>query len=144
MCRDSNLTAVTVEELLKLQERAVLVGANLATLLISLELVEREDLPEDVDLAPAYRRLIRLLPDPQKVGPWLEKARAWSKSREQSEASWALARTRDVHSDGRWAASAAKSLNELRDRHMTEPGVAEETYRMLFAAGLDRSKPDGG
>ena len=130
-----NLSAVPVEELLKLQERAVLVGANLATLQISIELVEREDLPEEVDLAPAYRRLIRLLPDPQQVGPWIEKARAWSKSREQSESSWALLEleTAIQLGDGQYV---QRTLNELRDRHMTEPGVAEETYRLLFAAGL--------
>ena len=129
------LSEVDTDELLNLQERAVLIGANLATLLISLELVERENLPEDVDLSPAYRRLIRLIPDPQKAFSWIERARAWSKSREESESTWALLELETAIQTGE-GSRVQIALNELRDRHMEEPGVAEETYRLLYAAGL--------
>lgn len=130
-----DLKSLAPDELALLQERAVLIGANLATLLLSLELVQRDDLLEEIDLGPAYRRLIRLLPDPQKVDPWIEKARAWSKSREQSQAPWALLELETAIQLGD-GSRVQQTLNELRERHISEPGVADETYRLLFAAGL--------
>ena len=130
-----NLAALSAKQLAELQERTVLMGANLATILIAEQLVTREDLPEDFDLAPSYGRLIRLLPDPESVGPWIEKARAWSKSREESEAQWALLELETAIQRGD-AESVQACVGEIRDKHMNEPGVSEEVYRLLYAAGL--------
>ncbi len=126
---------VAAENLSPLLERTVLMGANLATLLVATEIVEREDLPEDFDLAGAYRRLIRLEPDVGRRLHWVQQARSWSKSQDQSEAEWSLLELEMSIEQGD-PTRVQSLLGELRERHMEEPGVAEAIYKMLYQAGL--------
>ena len=130
-----NLAAVGAEELATLMERSVLMGANLATLMVATELVEREDLPEDFDLGNAYRRLIRLEPDPERTGHWIEKARAWSQARGETDAPWLVLELEQAISFGD-GPRVQSVLNELRDNYMEDRGVAESVYSILYSAGL--------
>lgn len=129
------LSKIPVEMLAPLLERTVLMGANLATLLVAKEIIQRDDLPEDFDLASAYRRLIRLESDHQLSKQWLEQARAWSKSQDKSEAEWSLLEL-EISIEQGDGAQVQSLLGQLQRHHMDEPGVAEAVYKLLYSAGL--------
>lgn len=129
------LAKVPNDKLARLLDRAVLMGAHVATLLVAAELVDRSPTAEGIDLEPAYRQLIRVEPDHHKASNWIEKARGWSKSQQKSEAEWALMELELAIERGD-GPHVQRVLNEIRDRHVQEPGVAEAAYRILSAAGL--------
>lgn len=129
------LTRASDEVLARLLDRTVLMGAQVATLLVAGELVGRGSPAEGIDLTTAYRQLIHLEPDHQRASSWIEKARAWSQSRQKSEAEWALMELELAIERGD-GPHVQRVLNEIRDRHVNEQGVAEAAYQILYAAGL--------
>ncbi|HCK41045.1 MAG TPA: hypothetical protein DHW22_05380 [Planctomycetaceae bacterium] len=130
--------ALTDEQLAKLLDRTVMMGANFSTLLVAEQLASRSAAPgQDV----AYRQLIRLEPNYQKAQQWAEKARVWSKQQQSSLAEWVLLELELSIQRGD-STKVQKMLGEIRANHLDEPGVAESTYRLLHAAGLIAS-PDG-
>ncbi|MCA9229743.1 MAG: SEC-C domain-containing protein [Planctomycetales bacterium] len=141
-----DLSRVADTALAKLLDRAVLMGASLASQLVSEELVGRPQLDESVDAAPGYRQLIRLEADAQRALDWIEKARAWSQNNGSSTAEWALMELEISIQQG-IAERVQRALNEIREKHLNEPGVAEATHRMLSEAGLlappTASRPGG-
>ncbi|MCG8450607.1 MAG: hypothetical protein MI725_13645 [Pirellulales bacterium] len=135
-----DFSQLTDDQLTKLLERTVLMGANFATLLVAGALVDRTQRTEDTDLTSAYRQLIRLEPNYEKAQQWIGQARAWSAEQNRSSAEWALLELelslQRGDSDG-----VQQALGEIRDKHTKEPGVAEATYRLLHAAGLLAAPP---
>jgi hypothetical protein len=129
------LSQLTDEQLARLLDRTTMMGADVATLLVAEELVSRTEHAEGFDLAGAYRQLIHREPDHHKAHLWIEQAKAWSQERGESVAEWALTEMELAIERGD-AALVQQALNEIRDSHMEEPGVAEATYRILHAAGL--------
>ncbi len=123
------------EPLAKLLDRSVLMGAHLPTLLVARELVDRPQLDEGVDLQPAYRQLIRLANNPEHAFGLVEKARAWALSKGLSAAEWTLMELELSIRNG-VAEKLMQVLNEIQEKHVDEPGVAEATHRMLAEAGL--------
>jgi hypothetical protein len=121
-------------QLAQLLDRTVLMGAKFASLLTARALAGREVSPE-VDLAAAYRQLIRLEPKPSSALEWAVQARQWSQARGQSPAEWTLMEL-ELSIERGDAAGVQKALGEIRTAHLEEPGVAEATYRLLYAAGL--------
>jgi hypothetical protein len=129
------LAQASDDELARLLDRTVLMGAQVAILLVAAELVGRTQLAERIDLATAYRQLVHLEPDHQRALGWIEKARAWSRSQGKSEAEWALLELELAIERGD-GLHVQRVLNEIRDQHVNEQGVAEAAYQILYAAGL--------
>jgi len=129
------LAKLSDQLLAKLLDRTVLMGAKFATLLTARELVSREPLAEDVNPTSAFRQLIRLEPDPTQALAWAKQARQWSETQGQSPAEWALMELELSIERGN-AAGVQQALAEIRTAHLQEPGIAEATYRLLYAAGL--------
>ncbi len=116
-------------------QRLAMMGADLAVLMVAQELAGREELDPEIDLKTAFQQLIRLEPIPQQALAWIEKARTWSQSRNESEAPWALLELQlAIESvDGPRVKSV---LEDLSNNHLSEPGVSETMYELLYSAGL--------
>jgi tetratricopeptide (TPR) repeat protein len=136
-----DLSKLTDMQLIKLLERATMTGGNLATLAIAGELVSRPTHEEQLDLSPAFRQLIRLEPDLAQAQEWIAKARTWTAGQNRSVAEWALMELEIAIQRGD-SPNAQRVLDEIRTNHINEQGVAEATYRLLYAAGL--IAPRGG
>lgn len=137
-----DLAKLSDQQLMTLLDRATMTGGNLATLMVGGELVSRTTHDEGTDLTNAFRHLIRMEPDPAKAQEWTAKARQWSKSRNRTVAEWALMDLEIAIQRGD-SATAQRVLDEIRTDHINEPGVAEATYRLLYATGLIGAR-DGG
>ncbi len=136
-----NLSKLSDAQLMKLIERSTMLGANLATLVVAGELVSRPTHEEKTDLSSAFRQLARIEPDLAKAQEWVEKARQWSHANNRSVAEWVLMALEIAIQRGD-SPLAQNLLDEIRMNHINEPGVAEATYRLLYAAGL--ISPRGG
>jgi len=123
---------MAVGPLAELLDRTVLMGANFATLMVAEQLAERT---EASDLTPAYRQLIRLEPNYEKAKLWAEKARAWSALKQNSVAQWVLLEL-ELSIERGDSDGVQEMLGEIRTNHLNEPGIADATYRLLYAAGL--------
>ena len=130
-----DLTKLSEAQLAKLLDRTVLMGAKYATLIVGKELVSRPEIPDEVDLTAAYRQLIRLEPNPTQAFEWAKQARQWSEQKNRSAAEWALMEL-ELSIERGDAPGVQRALGEIRTTHLKEPGVAEATYRLLYAAGL--------
>jgi tetratricopeptide (TPR) repeat protein len=130
-----DLTKLTDAELKKLLQRSTMHGGNLATLMVAGELVSRTTHDPETDLTFAFQQLVQLEPDLAKAQEWVERAREWSKSKNRSVAPWALLDLEIAIQRGD-SARAQNILDEIRSNHINEPGIAEATYQMLYAAGL--------
>ena len=131
----TDLAKLTAAEAAKLLDRTILMGANVATLAVAAELVSRTELDEGVDLVPAYRQLIRLEPNHQRAAEWIAKARSWAEQNEKSPAEWVLMEMELAIERGEGDRLQAL-LNEIREKHINEKGVADATFKILASAGL--------
>ncbi|QDS97583.1 SEC-C domain-containing protein [Adhaeretor mobilis] len=122
-------------QLQKLLNRTVMGGANLATLRVAEELVGRDTVEEGVDLASAYRQLIRAEPAPDRALEWVRKATKWTEASGESAAEWALLEL-ELQIERSDAEGLQQSLNHIREKHINEAGVAEAVYKLLYSAGL--------
>ncbi len=122
-------------QLAQLLDRAMMVGATVALLTVATELVGRETVAEDVDLAVAYRQLIQATPNPRQAYQWIDQARAWSRRQDKSEAEWAVQELELSLKLGD-STRTQQLLNEIRDKHLNTPGVGESVYKLLQEAGL--------
>jgi len=138
-----DLPKIQDKPLARLMDRSVLMGANLATLLLARELVGRSEVADDVDLSRAFRQLIRLELDLSRAYDWIAKARQWAQSKNQSEAEWAIQEL-ELSIERGDARNLQRVLNEIRDRYVEEPGVAEATYQILYQAGLVAPRSEVG
>lgn len=130
-----DFTKLSEDRLAKLLDRTVLMGAKYATLIVGKELVSRPEIPDAVDLTAAYRQLIRLEPNPSQAFEWAEQARKWSEQKGRSTGEWALMEL-ELSIERGDAPGVQRALGEIRTSHLKEPGIAEATYRLLYAAGL--------
>lgn len=128
----AKLSEKTLEHFL---QRLAMMGADLAVLMVSQELAGRAEHDPEIDLKTAFQQLIRLEPLPQQALVWIEKARAWSRSRNESEATWALLELQLAieSTDGPRVKSV---LEDLSQHHLSEQGVSETMYELLYSAGL--------
>jgi len=130
-----DLSQLSDEHLTRLLDRTTMMGADVATLLVAGELIGRESHDTNVDLTNAYRQLIHREPDYKKAQKWIADARAWTREQNKSVAEWALTEMELAIQRGD-GAQVQETLNEIRDNHLEEPGVADATYRILYSAGL--------
>jgi hypothetical protein len=136
-----DLAKLTDWQLNKLLARASMHGGNLAILAVAGELVSRTTHDAATDLTAAFGQLVRMDPDLTRAQHWIAKAREWSKSKNRSVAEWALMDLEVAIQRGD-SAKAQSVLDEIRTTHINEPGVAEATYRLLYAAGLIAPRGD--
>ena len=130
-----DLAKLDDERLAKLLDRTVLMGAKFATLLAAKELVARPELSDKVDLTAAFRQLIRLEPNPTQALDWAAQARKWSEQKSRPTGEWALMEL-ELSIERGDADGVRETLAEIRTTHLNEPGIAEATYRLLYASGL--------
>ena len=138
-----DLSKMADVHLAKLLDRTVLMGANLATLLVAAELAGRTELDEGVDPTSAFRQLIRLEPDHQLAMKWITRARQWALENNLSVAEWAVQEL-ELSIERGDVENLQNTLDEIRSSHLAVPGVAEATYRLLHAAGLVASPEQTG
>jgi hypothetical protein len=86
-------------------------------------------------LGAVYRQLIRSEPDPDRALEWSARAKDWAGRAKQARGEWALLEL-EVQIERGDPKGVQAALDEIRDEHLNEPGVAEATYRLLYAAGL--------
>ena len=98
-----------------------------------------------VDLGPVFRQVIRSEPDPDKALQWTAQAKDWSARATKPAGEWSLLEL-EVQIERGDPLGVQETLNEIRAKHLNEPGIAEATYRLLYAAGLltPRGMPTGG
>lgn len=126
---------LTLDQLEGFFNRATMLGANLAILLTGGEIVARADETPNIDLARVFQQLVRVDPDVARSQEWIAKARQWAEKNHRSVAEWALLDL-ELAIERNDSTTAQQVLEELRTVHINEPGVAEETYRILYSAGL--------
>jgi hypothetical protein len=136
-----DLSKASFDRLMQQFNRAAMTGAAIATLALAQEIVSR-DTP-GVDIGPVYRQLIRSEPDPDQALQWIAKARAWATANKQPGGEWALLEL-EVQIERGDPAGVQNALNDIRANHLNEPGVADATYRLLYAAGLLAPRDPGG
>jgi tetratricopeptide (TPR) repeat protein len=138
-----DLAKVPEDRLMQLFNRASMTGAAVASLSLANELVRRNT--PGVDLAPVFRQLIRSEPDPDKALRWVDQADQWSAASQKPGGEWALLKL-EVQIERGDAMGVQETLNDIRAKHLNEPGIAEATYRLLYTAGLltPRGLPTGG
>lgn len=130
-----DLAKLSDDQLLQLLQRATLTGADLASLVMASELVSRPTHDKHTDLTDAFRKLARVEPNLAKAQDWVSKAREWAKSKNRPTAEWALLDLEIAIQLGD-SPTAQRVLDEIRTEHINTPGIAEATYRLLYAAGL--------
>lgn len=130
-----DLTKLTVEQLGKLRNRATVLAANLALLMLGSELVSRADRAEGIDLTKVFHQLVRTEPNLAQSQQWIVQARQWAEKNHRSLAEWALLDL-EVAIERNDSATVQRTLEELRTVHINEPGIAEETYRILYSTGM--------
>jgi hypothetical protein len=133
------LSKLSTTQLVRQLDRTMLVGGNLAALALGEELVTRED-AEDEAMELAYRQLIRAEPDPERGIQWVERAKTWAQSKHKLAGEWVfLGLQLEVERGNGPGVEAA--LYEIQQKHLEEPGIADATFRLLYAAGLVTSQP---
>lgn len=123
------------EELLSLFNRAQLAGADEAVRQIAEAALERDSLGQVIAREQLYERLVSLEPDPAKALEWLDRARADNNEQGQSCAPWDILELELRVLNGE-IDDANRLVQHLRDEHLSEPGVADQLYRMLYALGV--------
>jgi hypothetical protein len=104
-----------------------------ATLAAAREIVSRESLTDGVD--SAYRQLIRSEPDPDTALAWAAKAKERAAQTGKPGGEWALLEL-EVQIERGDPMGVQAALDVIRTRHISEPGVADATYQLLYSAGL--------
>jgi len=128
------------QSLLIVYHRAVAFQVHDALLRLSQELVSRKELKAESEKANAYRYLVEIEPDSQRVLELIEEGRKITEAAGKSNVSWdfleiniRLAR-QEVQEFGRL-------VQHIRAQHAQEPGVSEALFQLLVELGLLR--PDG-
>jgi len=127
------LQKAPTDRLMQLFNRAAMSGAGVATLAVAEEIVSRDSL--DPGIAPIYRQLIRSEPDPDRALGWTGRAKEWAAKAQQAGGEWVLLEL-EVQIERGDPMGVQAALNEIRAKHLNEPGIGEATYRLLYTAGL--------
>lgn len=126
--------------LLLLLQRATAVTHPLAMRKLGAEVLRREHLKDQVDLAEICGILAELEEDPERALNYISQARQHAEEKEQSSAPWDLAEL-TLHMREGNASGAQQMLDHIRTEHLNEPGVYAQLMQLLAAAGV--IGPDG-
>ena len=104
------------------------------------EVVSREGLAEKVDFAEAYEILSRTTADNQQAVAYLAKAREAALKQGKSPAPYLLTEL-SLQLSRQNAPECQRLMNEIRSKHMKEPGIGQMLFEMLVQHGI--IGPDG-
>ena len=121
------------DRLVQLFNRAAMSGAGVAMLAAAREIIASDSLPEAADAA--YRQLIRAEPNPDQALELAAQAKARAEAAGKPSGEWALLQL-EVQIERGDPLGVQAALDEIRSRHINEPGVADATYQLLYTAGL--------
>ena len=128
------------QELITLFGRATLKNARRALIMFSNEVINREDLPENVDRARAYAALAKNADSPEESLSYYEKAANESRQHNRSPAMYMLSEM-DIRIRMGQSALVQRLIERIQREHGREPGIQETMIRILARYGLIR--PDG-
>jgi tetratricopeptide (TPR) repeat protein len=129
-----DLASATDDELVSLYERAVLAGAPEAILTIARVAIERPPLSDRMTHEELYYRLVSHTTDQPEALRWLERARNDAEASGKSTATWDILEL-ELRVVAGELDEANRLVRHLRDEHLSEPGIAEQLYQLLYAFG---------
>ncbi|TWT88667.1 hypothetical protein Mal64_21540 [Pseudobythopirellula maris] len=135
-----DLTAVSDDTLASLYQRATLAGATALLLRAAAEVVSRPSLAGVVSTDEAFERLISLEDDHERALEWVERARQAAEAQGKSSAPWDIFELELLVMLGK-SEEANTMIAHLRDEHLSEPGVPEQLYQLLYSLGAISDDP---
>jgi len=133
----SRLTAdrLSDEQLLLAHRLAIAYSIRKATRSTGLEIIARESLNGNVDKAAVYGALASTTQDSSEAIKWLQDAQATMRQNKQSPAMWLIAELnwRFLRHEAR---ECERLIQEIRSRHMNEPGIGQMLVELLVRFGV--------
>lgn len=134
-----NMSEVPDGALVELYHRALVVGADAAVSRIAQEAVRRPSLANRIPPADAYRRMISVEADLDRALAIIDEARQTSLSKGESTATWDLTELQ-LHIVSGNGPRFQEVLERIERKHLDDPQVAQELYRILYEAGMIRAE----
>ncbi|MGL4512219.1 MAG: hypothetical protein ACRCT8_03955 [Lacipirellulaceae bacterium] len=132
--RRVDLASASDEDLVSLYERAVLAGAPEAILAVARVAIERPPLADRMTHDELYYRLVSHESDAPTSFAWIDRARREAEGAGKSSATWDILEL-ELRVVAGELDEANRLVRHLRDEHLSEPGVAEQLYQLLYALG---------
>jgi tetratricopeptide (TPR) repeat protein len=129
-----DLASAGDDELVSLYERAVLAGAPEAILAIARVAIERPPLSDRMTHEELYYRLVSHTVDQPEALRWIDRARSDAEASGKSTATWDILEL-ELRVVAGELDEANRMVRHLRDEHLSEPGIAEQLYQLLYALG---------
>jgi tetratricopeptide (TPR) repeat protein len=129
-----DLSSIDEEELVALYRRAMVANAAPAIKHCCLEVLRRPNLTK-ITQEEAYNRLVQHEEDPQVALKWVAEGRASAEAAGKSSAMWDITEL-ELLLMNNMPEDANRVLRHLREEHLSEPGVSEEIYKLLYALGI--------
>jgi hypothetical protein len=130
---------VSDDDLVALYRRAMLIGANAATVHLAQEVVRRPSLAERIPPREAYRRMITVESDPQRALALIGEARRRSEAAGEPTVIWDLAELEEYIESGD-SEQAGAMLSRINREHPNDPDVSAALYRLLYRLGAIRQE----
>ncbi|PHS06331.1 MAG: hypothetical protein COA78_14385 [Blastopirellula sp.] len=135
-----NAENLSDEELLTSYGRASIRGLNVSLKVFATEMLKRESVVNQVDKAELYGQLAKSADDSDSAIEYLRQAQTASVAEGKSPAIWKLAEL-SIQIEKRDAETAQAMINDIIEKHVREPGIAEAFSQIMYRAGL--IGPDG-
>jgi hypothetical protein len=130
---------ISDDDLVALYRRAMLIGANAATVHLAQEVVRRPSLAERIPPRDAYRRMIAVESDPARALALIGEARRSSEAAGEPTVIWDLAELEEYIESGN-SDQASATLNRINREHPNDPDVSAALYRLLYRLGAIRQE----
>ncbi|MEX2317699.1 MAG: tetratricopeptide repeat protein [Pirellulales bacterium] len=127
------------DDLVALYRRAMLIGANAATVHLAQEVVRRPSLAERIPPREAFRRMIAVESDPQRALALIGEARRRSEAAGELTVIWDLAELEEYIESGN-SDQASATLTRINREHPDDPDVSAALYRLLYRLGAIRQE----
>ena len=131
---------LTDEQLANLYRQAALYNARTAVQRLAPEVLRRDSLSEQLDMAAVAGGLAQLVDDPDEAVELLSQARSLAVKAGNSPARWYIAELPLRLMRGE-ANEVQNIMTVLQTKHIREPGVSEALYNILVRFGI--ITPDG-
>lgn len=129
-----DLSSIDEEELVALYRRAMVANAAPAIKHCCLEVLRRPNFVK-ITHDEAYSRLVQNEEDPQVALKWVAEGRKNAEAAGKSSAMWDITEL-ELLLMNNMPEDANRVLRHLREEHLSEPGVSEEIYKLLYALGI--------
>lgn len=135
LVRIPRLPLETIDDatLVQLFRRSALTSAAAAIVHVAREIVRRPSIAE-MQIEEAYERMLAIEDDPEESLQILNEARAWSHQRGVSCVQWDFIEM-EIHIRSAQPQEATRVMQHIQQTHLSEPGVAQQLYQILYALG---------